>query len=149
MSVTLQRIPATDALVLFLDHLRGERRLAETTCDAYARDLSGFLGFLKDYLDSPITLPELQSVSVSGFRAYLAHRRRGETPVSSATLQRELSAIRTFYRYLERRWDLRNDALPLIRGPKRTVPLPKPIAASDAKRLVQTRLDSPGLGQSR
>ena len=101
----LQKIPASDLLHLFIQHLRGERRLAEKTCEAYTRDISEFLGFLAGYLEKPITLPDIVKVEARGFRAYLAQRRRGNRPLSAASVQRHLSAVRTFYRYIERRWD--------------------------------------------
>jgi len=140
----LQKIPAPEVLSLFLDHLSGERRLAVKTVEAYQRDISSFLGFLTNYLETPLFLPEIVGVEARGFRAYLAHRRRGETVLSPASVQRHLSAIRTFYRYIERRWDASNAALPLIKGPRVKRPLPKAVSASEALKLIQEPLDSPG-----
>lgn len=140
----MHKIPATEVLSLFLDHLSGERRLAVKTVEAYQRDISSFLGFLAQYLDTTLTLPEIVGVQARGFRAYLADRRRGETPLSPASVQRQLSAIRTFYRYIERRWDAKNAALPLIKGPRVKRPLPKAVSASEAMKIVQEPLDSPG-----
>ena len=96
----LQKIPAQEVLGLFLDHLSGERRLAAKTVEAYQRDMSAFLGFLTNYLDQSLSLLEIVGVEARGFRAYLAHRRRGENALSPASMQRQLSAIRTFYRYI-------------------------------------------------
>lgn len=140
----LQKIPAPEVLTLFLDHLSGERRLAVKTVEAYQQDISSFLGFLTTYLETPLTLPDIVAVEARGFRAYLAHRRRGETVLSPASVQRHLSAIRTFYRYIERRWDASNAALPLIKGPRVKRPLPKAVSASEALKLIQEPLDSPG-----
>jgi len=140
----LQKIPAPELLHLFIQHLRGERRLAEKTCEAYTRDISEFLGFLARYLEKPITLPDIVNVEARGFRAYLAQRRRGNRPLSAASVQRHLSAVRTFYRYIERRWDAANSALPLIRGPRVKRPLPKAVSAAEALKIIDTPLDSPG-----
>ncbi len=140
----LQKIPAHEVLDLFIEHLRGERRLANKTCEAYQRDISEFLGFLAGYLDATITLPEIVSVNTRGFRAYLAQRRRGNRPLSAASIQRHLSAVRTFYRYIERRWDASNSALPLIKGPRVKRPLPKAVSAAEALKIVNEPLDSPG-----
>jgi integrase/recombinase XerC len=51
-------------------------------------------------------------------------------------VQRQLSAIRTFYRYIQRRWDVRNDALPLIKGPRVKKPLPKALSVKNASKLI-------------
>lgn len=140
----LQKIPAPEVLSLFIDHLRGERRLAEKTCEAYQRDISEFLGFLAGYLETAISLPEIVGIEARGFRAYLAQKRRGNRPLSAASVQRHLSAVRTFYRYIERRWDAPNSALPLIRGPRVKRPLPKAVSAAEALKIVHEPLDSPG-----
>ncbi len=135
MSAT-PKIPAQDVLSTFLGHLTGERRLSKKTVEAYQRDLSAFLEFVTTHLDDTIHLGKLATLKPNDFRAYLAHRRRGNKPLSAASIQRQLSAIRTFYRYLERRWDVRNAALPLIKGPRAKRPLPKPLSISGAKELI-------------
>jgi integrase/recombinase XerC len=140
----LQKIPALEVLNIFIGHLSGERRLAQKTCEAYARDISEFLGFLSSYLEKPITLPDIVNVEARGFRAYLVQRRRGNRPLSAASIQRQLSALRTFYRYIERRWNAGNEALPLIKGPRVKRPLPKAVSASEAIKIIKDPLDSPG-----
>ena len=132
----IQKIPAEETLRIFLSHLSGERRLADKTVEAYQRDISAFLGFMADYLEEKLHLARLAELKPMDFRAYLAHRRRGDTPLSPASVQRQLSAIRTYYRYLERRWDVKNAALPLIKGPRAKRPLPKPLSVIGAKELI-------------
>jgi len=136
MSAT-PKIPAEETLATFLAHLAGERRLAEKTVEAYQRDLSAFLGFMAGHLDETLHLGQLAELRPIDFRAYLAHRRRGDTPLSPASVQRQLSAIRTFYRYLERRWNVKNAALPLIKGPRAKRPIPKALSVDGAMELVR------------
>lgn len=129
-------MPAQKALQLFLAHLAGERRLSDKTVSAYQRDITSFIGFLRGHLETSVTLTVLAKASARDFRAYLAFRRRGDTPLSAASIARHLSALRTFYRYLERRWGVTNDALALIKGPRAKRPLPKPLSLSGAKDLI-------------
>ena len=129
-------MPATDALAVFLSHLSGERRLADKTVEAYQRDISAFLGFLTNHLDTRLTLQDLGGLKVMDFRAYLAFRRSGDSPLSPASVGRQLSALRTFFRYIAKRWDISNDAIALVKGPKAKVPLPKPLSVSGAKEIV-------------
>lgn len=91
---------------------------------------------MASHLDTSINLSKLAALKPTDFRAYLAHKRRGDSPLSPASMQRQLSAIRTFYRYLERRWDVKNAALPLIKGPRPKRSLPKPLSISGAKDLI-------------
>lgn len=130
-------IPAREALTLFLDHLSGERRLAQKTCEAYARDIGAFLSFMTEHLGHRVSLADLAGLLATDFRAYLAFRRRGDNPLSPNSVARHLSALRTFYNYLHRRWDISNPALALIRGPKVKKPLPKPVSESGAKDLIE------------
>ncbi|NNC37376.1 MAG: tyrosine recombinase XerC [Acidimicrobiales bacterium] len=127
---------ALEALNIFLSHLQGERRLSAKTVEAYQRDISGFLGFMTSHLGKTIQLEDLHTLKTTDFRSYLANKRSGPSGLSSASLARHLSAIRTFYRYLQRRWDIKNDAIGLIKGPKAKKRLPKPISVVASKELI-------------
>jgi len=126
----------TKALSLFLDHLRGERRLAAKTVEAYERDLSAFFGFLTPHIGRQIELTDLARLKTTDFRAYMAYRRRGEGGLSSASLARNLSALRSFFSYIARRWDIKVDAIDLIRAPRVPKRLPKPISIQASKELL-------------
>ena len=130
-------MPITQALSLYLDHLRGERRLAAKTVEAYERDLAAFFGFLTGHLGREIKLEHLAELKPTDFRAYMAHRRRGEDGLSSASLARNLSSLRSFFRYIARRWDIKVDAIDLIRPPRVGKRLPKPISVSASKDLLK------------
>lgn len=128
-------LPASDALALWLDHLAGERRASPKTSEAYGRDVAGFLGFLSQHLGEAVMLSGLDGLKAADFRAWLAARRRdGAGP---ATLARALSAVRAFYRYLDRRWAVTAPALALIEGPRRPRPKPKPVSEEAARRLIE------------
>ncbi len=121
-----------EALAIFLDHLSGERRLSTKTVESYQRDISSFLNFLSGHFQRTIYLTDLECLALRDFRAYLAFRRRGKKALSPASIARQLSALRTFYRYLDRRYAVRNDAVGLIKGPRVKAPLPKPLSKSGA-----------------
>lgn len=131
------KMSSEEALHFFLQHLSGERRLAVKTVEAYQSDISDFLEFQTGHLEHRPTLRDLQDLSARSFRAYLAYRRRGESPLSPTSIARHLSAIRTFYRYLERRFNVKNNALPLIKGPRVKRPLPKALSEDGARELME------------
>lgn len=131
------KMSSEDVLTVFLEHLSGERRLAIKTVEAYHRDISDFLDFQTRHLEHRPMLGDLQELSARDFRAYMAYRRRGDTPLSPTSIARHLSAIRTFYRYLERRFGIKNNALPLIKGPRVTRPLPKALSVKGARELME------------
>lgn len=137
---SIPNIPADDVRATFLGHLTGERRLSSKTVEAYGRDIRDFQSFLTRHLGEPAGLRALAGLVPTDFRAYLAHRRGGG--LGSASIQRLLSALRTFYRYLERRWDVANSAIALIKGPRAKRPVPKALSIEGAKDLVHAGTQS-------
>lgn len=107
-------------------YLATERQLADNTSEAYTRDLRYFLGFLALHHGAPASLKTLEKLTVRDFRAFLAARRADG--VSSRSLARTLSALRMFFRFLDRRGILKNDAVTAVRSPKLPHGIPKPLS---------------------
>ena len=124
-------------VAIFLDHLTGERRLSARTIEAYDRDLTYFGDFLAGHCGGQLNISSLASLETSDFRAWMANRRRGPDGISSRSLARSLSAVRTFFAYAKRRWDIENTALLLIEAPKITRSKPKPVSVTNAKALLK------------
>jgi len=119
------------ALADWLAYLSEERRAARHTVAAYRRDMEAFLAFLALHLGGPVKLSDLAGLRPADFRAWLAHRAaRGSARTSSA---RALSAVRAFFRFLERSGRLKNAALATVRTPKLPHPLPKPLSQEEAQ----------------
>ncbi|MDA7948508.1 MAG: tyrosine recombinase XerC [Hyphomicrobiaceae bacterium] len=130
-------IAATDleaAVAKWFAYLSTERQLAEKTQEAYGRDLKSFLGFLAHHMGGPASLKTLRELEPRDFRAYLASRRAGG--VSSRSLARSLSAIRMFFRFLDRRGILKNDAVLAVHSPKLPHAVPKPLSIDSATSLT-------------
>lgn len=118
----------------WLDHLALERRVADNTCEAYARDLGQFLSFLAGYLGHPPGLVDLAALRPVTIRAFLAERRRGGA--GTRTLGRGLAGIRSFIRYLERKGLADASGLAATRAPRQPKTLPKPVSVNQARKLV-------------
>src|SRR4051812_5995745 len=112
-------------LGLWVRYLKSELRVAEKTLEAYSRDLRQFLIFLREHLGGIASLNDLATLAGTDFRAFLAERRNNG--IESRSLARQLSAIRSLYRYLERKGVLRNPALSILRSPKIPHSVPKPL----------------------
>jgi len=117
-------------------HLRDERRFAGNSVEAYRRDVAAFLGFLREHLGGDPTARDLAVLEPRDLRGYLAHRRQGPNALSDRSISRALAAIRSFYRYLERRHEVRNARLSLVRGPKLKRSLPRPVSETGARSLI-------------
>jgi len=131
--------PDVDAeIARWLGHLGAERRLSAKTLEAYRRDVSQFLGFLAEHLGRAPSLKQLAKLTPADVRAFMAARRSGGA--GNRSLMRGLAGARSFARFLERNGKGKVAALAAVRTPKLPRTLPKPIAASAAKRMIDTEL---------
>lgn len=128
---------ATSALLSqWTAHLREERRFSDNSVAAYERDVAAFLGFLSVHLGGEPNAGNLAELEPRDLRAYLAHRRQGPDALADRSISRALAAIRSFYRYLERRHGVKNARLSLVRGPKLKRSLPRPVSEGAARHLI-------------
>jgi integrase/recombinase XerC len=123
-----------EAVEDWLAYLATERQLAANTAEAYGRDIGQFLAFLAIHLNRLPDMKQLLALSSRDVRAFLAAR-RGEG-VGSRSLARTLSALRMFYKFLERRGIGKNDAIRAVSLPKLPHSVPKPLTAPKATALV-------------
>lgn len=119
----------------WLDHIVIERGQSAATRDAYARDARQFLAFLKLHLGHPPCLADLERLDARTLRAFLANRRKAG--LTSRSLARSLSALRTFFRWLEREDTLQNRAVLQVAAPKIPHSIPKPLTVEGAASLVE------------
>jgi integrase/recombinase XerC len=124
------------AVEAWLAYLEVERQLSANTSEAYARDISQFLSFLAGHLNRLPTLSHLKALAARDVRAFLASRRA--LGVGSRSLSRTLSALRMFFRFLERRGLGKNDAVRAVALPKLPHSVPKPLTAPKARALVES-----------
>ncbi|WP_114943431.1 tyrosine recombinase XerC [Microvirga calopogonii] len=118
----------------WLASLAKERRLSAKTVEAYARDLRQFLAFLTNHLGEPPSVKGILSLKPMDIRSFLAARRMDS--VGSRSLMRQLAALRSFARHLEREGHGTASAFAAIRTPKVDKNLPRPLSASSAVALT-------------
>ena len=126
--------PSSLPFLAWQRHLSGERRLSPKTLEAYGRDVRQFMAWLGAPLEDDDGIEKLRDLKPADLRGFMASRRADD--VGSRSLMRSLAGIRSFLRYLEKEGLADASALSVIRGPKLGRLLPKPIAPSMAKRLV-------------
>ena len=126
----------------FIDHLEFERRLATHTCKNYRRDLRA----LDDWCDEAgvESWDELDSEHVRAWTA--ACFRRG---LGGKSIQRRLSAARTFFRYLLREKHVRKNPVQSVTAPKAPKRLPGNLDADRMARLLDIKGDGPLVDRDR
>ncbi|HEY0661399.1 MAG TPA: tyrosine recombinase XerC [Lysobacter sp.] len=124
------------ALDQFLAYLAVERQMSAHTLDAYRRDLAA----LNDWARSNDT-PGLAGLHAEHLRAFVAsEHRRGLSPKS---LQRRLSACRSFYAWLLKHGRVVASPAAAIRAPKAPRKLPQVLDPDEAQALVEVPTDAP------
>ena len=124
------------AAATWLDWLTHEKRASPHSIDGYGRDLAAFLAFLQAHRGEPPGLDALAALSASDFRAYLAQRFDDGLARSSAA--RGLSALRGFFRFLDRRGLCSNAAIATVRTPRLPKSVPKALSEDEAAQSLET-----------
>ena len=129
-------LSAEQARQAWLQHLAHERRASPRTLEAYGFAASRYIAFLERHRGEGLSVAGLTTVTPAELRAWLAHLRTGDHPLSPRSLSQSLSAIRTFHRFLDRRLDAPNAAISLVRGPRVTPGAPRPVTEDQAQGLL-------------
>ncbi len=131
-----------DLMAQWLIQLAGLSGAADKTVAAYQRDVTGFLGFLTQHFGATLSKNELARVAISDMRAWMAFG-RGEGR-SARSLARELSAVKSFFRWLDQTHGVDATTVLATRSPKFSPGLPRPVSQPNARALIDTiELQSP------
>ena len=103
----------------FVTFLAKERNDSPHTVKAYERDLDAFAAFCEDYYGGPWSWAGVDRLAVRGFLA--AEQRRG---LAKRSVARALSALRTFYRFLNATRGIEVNPARAARTPKLEKTLP-------------------------
>jgi integrase/recombinase XerC len=120
----------------FLHHLRTERRLSVSTAQHYRRDLEALQAWCREH-----GIDDWRRLDTRQVRQYAAQaHRRG---LSGRSIQRRLSALRTFYHYLLREGAVQRNPGLDVQAPRAPRHLPDTLNVDDLDRLLRGRSDDP------
>jgi integrase/recombinase XerC len=115
---------------IFVDYLRFERNLSEKTIEAYQADLEAFKQFYEN-LNSEISWKTVDSDIIRDWEVNMMNN--GNT---ASSVNRRLSALRSFYRFLLKRKMVTIDPAHNLSGPKKEKSLPYYIRESEMNKLL-------------
>ena len=122
--------PDLQALInAWKDWILKERRYSKHTADAYLRDLSFFINFFEN-----TTTDFLASLDIHDFRRFISARVAKH--IEKSSLSREISALKNFFDFINKKYNIKNEAICLISSPKKPKMLPKAIDADEAFELL-------------
>jgi integrase/recombinase XerC len=122
---------ADAARTAFLGWLEHERHAAANTIEAYGHALSGFAGFLTRHLGGEPDLAMLAGLRPADIGAWLASLANNKLAASSRA--QHLSAVRSFFRYLNRRHGVEISAVRLVSTARVHPPLPRALTIDQAR----------------
>lgn len=114
----------------FLDYLRFEKNYSERTIVSYGIDLAQFEEYFKG-TDEEIDFTTVDADLVRNWVMNLM-----EAGYTSTSVNRKLSSLRSFYRFLLRKGVVKVDPMLKIIGPKNKKPLPVFLKESEMNRLL-------------
>ena len=114
----------------FLDYLRLERNYSERTIVSYGTDLREFEGYLEK-TEAELDFTKVHADVVRNWVSELMDEGRTATSVN-----RKLSSLRSFYRFLLRRKEITVNPMLKIVGLKKKKPLPSFVREKDMNRLL-------------
>jgi integrase/recombinase XerC len=124
----------------FCEHLRSERQVSTHTVQAYRRDLDTVLAHC-----AREGLADWQALDIQRLRRFVA--RRHQQGQSSRSLARLLSAVRGFYRYLNREGVCSHDPANGLSPPKGEKRLPRTLDTDRAMQLFEGAVEDEFLAQ--
>jgi len=122
------------SIARWLAHLEFTEGRSPETIKAYDRDLRAFIAFLRRHLGHPPCLADLDQLDLKAFRAFMAARRK--EGLTSRSLSRTMSALRTYIRWLDITGVSDNRTILRVGMPKLPHAVPKPLTIEKASAVV-------------
>jgi integrase/recombinase XerC len=117
----------------FLTHLEKERDQSPNTIGAYRRDLEAFVEFCTRYYGGDWDFTRVDRLGLRGFLGDF--ERKG---LARRTAARALSAVRSFYRYLQVHHDLARNPLRAVKSPRLEKRLPRHLRIEETERIFES-----------
>ena len=103
----------------FLDYLRYERNYSNYTIEAYSKDLRQFEEYVKLNKESVFVPGDVDADLVRSWIVSLMDEK-----ISPVSVNRKLSSLKSFFKFLMKQGSISVNPLRLITGPKTKKPLP-------------------------
>jgi integrase/recombinase XerC len=133
--------PANSLVESFIESLVTEKGYSDHTCRAYRKDLYDFFAFVADTLrprqashkqPSAVALSQIDGIMIRGYLGFL-HRKNKKT-----TVARKLSAIRSFFKFLEKKGHISENPAQHVMTPKQDKTLPVYLSVDEMFRLLDS-----------
>ncbi len=118
----------------FFIFLQKEKKYSINTISSYRDDIVNFINFIYKATNNIVDKNFLENIIVADFRSWLSERLGDHGNNSNA---RAISALRSFFRYLNENNLIDNRQIFKIKTPKISKPLPRAVEFSDIKKIIE------------
>ena len=115
----------------FYKYLLYEKNYSEKTILAYRNDLDSFFQFTKTELANK----DLDKLDYNDFRNWISHR--SMAGLSNRSNSRALSSIKSFFKYIEKKYGILNEIVFKVKSPKFVKSLPRNISENNLYKILQ------------
>lgn len=127
-------------LIKYLDYLEFQKNYSKYTINNYEEDIKEFLAYLtKENLD-------FKDVEYDDIRFYLMYLKEQKKDINS-TIDRKLSSLRSFYKFLANEKIIKSNVFSLVNGPKKQKKLPRYFEYNELEELFNIPNTITPLGQ--
>lgn len=118
-----------ELIIKWQKYLSLQKNYSNHTMISYNNDLKHFLEFMNYYNSDIVTMDYIKAADIRLMRSWLAKRKCDNFVTSS--IAHGLSAIKNFYKFLEKTSDLHNHVVFSIKSPKKSKLLPKVLSEEE------------------
>lgn len=115
-----------DKIDEFLNYILNEKRYSLNTVDAYKRDVSDFFNYLKKEGE--------QKVDELLFKNYLSYLYSKN--LTKKTISRRLSSLKSYYKFVEKKYNIKYSFIHNIKSPKKDKKLPTLIYKDELAKIL-------------
>src|SRR5258708_3868294 len=119
-----------DTVAKWQGWLKFEKRAAKHTIESYQFDLTNLFRFLNKHRGKQVNLGMLAALTLGDFRGWLAYN--ASEGRQAASRARAVAGVRNFFRWLDHSGQLHNNAIEMLKLPKTSRRLPRPVSETDA-----------------
>lgn len=124
-------IDLTNIINNWQEYLRSNRNYSNNTISSYLNDLENFLDFISKYHSCKASFDLIKKSDIRSLRSWMSERVKKE--YSTISNARALSSIKNFFRFLEKKHDIKSHYIFTLQPPKKPKPLPKALSQKEAK----------------
>ncbi len=129
----LKVLNENDEIAAYTNYLRLERGYSERTIDSYLRDINKFYKFAISKNINPL------KVNNTFIRTFLSYERLND--ISKKSIKRRLSALRSFYGFLEENKYVKFNPFLAITSPKPDITYPKVLYEDEIEKLLAANME--------